>query len=61
MQTKGKGKEVQNIKVPMLKGDDLGKIKDEWKGPDKNCMPATNRAVQELVKVPLNEDSSRYF
>lgn len=39
VRTKGKPKEVQNIEVSILKCNDLGKIKDEWKGPDEIGMP----------------------
>lgn len=36
-------------------------MKEALQGPDEIGRPASDRAMEDLVRVPINEDGARFF
>ncbi|KAG5557203.1 hypothetical protein RHGRI_007467 [Rhododendron griersonianum] len=60
---KGRAKEVQSIEVPELLEEDTTeeKTREALQGPEEVGRPANDRAVEDLVRIAVNEDGTRSF
>ncbi|XP_058228070.1 uncharacterized protein LOC131336300 [Rhododendron vialii] len=60
---KGKANELQWIEVPELSdGVEPGNaVKEALQGPDEIGRSASDRAVEDLVRIPIDEDGTRFF
>lgn len=59
----GRAKEVQCIEVPepskdAIPGED---IRETLQGPEEIGSPTSDRVVEDLIRVPINEDGTRFF
>ncbi|KAG5556294.1 hypothetical protein RHGRI_006788 [Rhododendron griersonianum] len=60
---KGRANEVQSIEVPELLDENTAEeeTREALQGPEEVGRPASDRAVEDLVRVAVNEDGTRSF